>query len=340
MNFDRFPYAGLVFGALLFLGSLSGASQEDRATARLDTATIRLGEQTKLTLSLDYRVDQGERIVEWPRIGDTLTEHVEVVSLSPIDTVLPDKENDPYHFRQVREITITSFDSGRHRIPSFSFVLGEEDTLVTQSQTLFTRSVEVNPSEESVRDIKGIYSFSYSVWQWLKEHWGWVVAGLLLIGAIIAGILYWRKRKKASLPQHPPPAPAEPPHAVAIRKLEALEEEKLWQKGEVKPYYVALSQIVREYLEQRFAIHALEYPTEEILTVLETLPLQEDAKMKLIRVLKLADMVKFARQNPGASENEEVMEKAKDFVRSTRPPEPGEEGGPEARETMSYHERS
>lgn len=54
------------------------------------------------------------------------------------------------------------------------------------------------------------------------------------------------------------------PHELALQKLVALQQQKLWQKGDVKPYQSELTFIIREYLENRFNIQALESTTDEI----------------------------------------------------------------------------
>ena len=100
--------------------------------------------------------------------------------------------------------------------------------------------------------------------------------------------------------------------------MEELASKKLWQDSKVKAYYSELSFIVREYIENRFELAALESTTDEIITMLSNLP-EVDGKLKdkLHQVLLLADMAKFAKQQPIASENEDSFKFSQQFVSET-----------------------
>jgi len=95
--------------ALLFAVATVDA-QQIKATARLDSTNILLGDQIKLFLEIDYPKNA---IVEFPQIPDSLSGFIEVLGKSKIDTIdLDDKALQ----KQIRSYTITSFDSGSYRI--------------------------------------------------------------------------------------------------------------------------------------------------------------------------------------------------------------------------------
>ena len=113
---------GWGFFCFFFLFSFSSSAQEIKATAKLDSNSIRIGQQVKLQLSVLYRVDNGKQIkIQWPEITDTIRKEVEVVGQSKIDTLIPDKNN-PFRFLQTKTLYITSFDSGYWAIPPFKFI--------------------------------------------------------------------------------------------------------------------------------------------------------------------------------------------------------------------------
>ena len=85
----------------------------------------------------------------------------------------------------------------------------------------------------------------------------------------------------------------------------------------MKLYYSELTDIVREYLEQRYGIHAMEQTSDEIFASLRKLDVAEDNKAKLREVLLLADLVKFAKQQPVSADNEAAMENAILFVKGS-----------------------
>ena len=90
---------------LLFLVlciSYASTGQEIKATAKLDSNSIKIGQQVKLQLSIQYKVNNGKHLkIEWPEITDTIRKEVEVVGQSKLDTLIPDK-NDPFQFIQTK----------------------------------------------------------------------------------------------------------------------------------------------------------------------------------------------------------------------------------------------
>jgi len=124
-----------------------------------------------------------------------------------------------------------------------------------------------------------------------------------------------------------------------MRKLAQLEGEKLWQKGELKEYYVQLTGIIREYIEGLFKVPALESITDEIIRDLKQTPTPQKQLDKLAPFLQMADLAKFAKFKPTDLENMENMEVAREFIKetkqfyTTKTEEPVEEIVEEAEET-------
>ena len=108
-----------------------------------------------------------------------------------------------------------------------------------------------------------------------------------------------------------------PAHEKALQALAALQNEKLWQQGQVKIYHIQLSDIVRTYLHERFEINAHEMTSDEIIKALRHVQLQDGWKEKLSRMLILNDMVKFAKESPLPAENDWCMDISIEFVKST-----------------------
>jgi len=87
---------------------------------------------------------------------------------------------------------------------------------------------------------------------------------------------FWKRRKarKSGKPdQRPPPRPA---HEIAFEQLALLKEKKLWQQGLIKQYYSEATEIFRRYLENRYAMQAMEETTDEILAGLRKLRFPEE----------------------------------------------------------------
>lgn len=152
------------------------------------------------------------------------------------------------------------------------------------------------------------------------------------IGAIILGLIIWLAAwyirrilsRRATIVK---PGPKIPPHVVAIKALEALKHKKLWQNGKYKQYYTALTDILRVYIAGRWGVGALEMTTDEIITALREVELTLDSRSNLVSIMRTADMVKFAKAEPDAEQNEDNFNMAYYFVENTKPQtDPANEG--------------
>lgn len=301
---------------LLCFCSILAFSQKVQVRATLDSNSIKVGEQVKLTLTVDYRTDEGEIKIKWPVIGDTLTKPVEVVNKSAIDSTLPNQESDPYSFTLSQTVTLTSFDSGYHAIPPFKFVINDDTTkrFETEALLLQVNTVPVDTSAKAVKDIKLPYDAPVT----FKELLPYIIGSFILVLIVILIIWYIRKRKKEQ-PVYVPKTPPVPPHIVALTQLNELREQKLWQQGKTKAYYIELSDILRIYIENRFYISAMEQTTDDILKSFRTVDIDAEVKGKLKQVLILSDLVKFAKEQPLPNENDLSLENAISFVNQTAP---------------------
>jgi hypothetical protein len=282
--------------------------------AQLDTNIIRIGEQALVDLSVAYRVDEGERSIVFPEIGDTLTHTIEVLSASEVDSVLQKPDIDPYLFEKRQRIMVTSWDSGYWAIPPFSFVING-DTLETEAMLFEVRTVPVDTAQD-FHDIAEIEQLPFSTAHWLKQHWPWIAGSAGLLLAIVA-FLFWLKRpKKEGQPQ---PEPAAPLHVRILSDLEDIQSRKLWQNGHVKQYYSEVTDVLRSYVEERFNVPALERTTYELGRELKLSTMSRDHQQLLINSLQLADMVKFAKVKPGSGENDSILHNAFKLVQETSP---------------------
>ena len=112
-------------------------------------------------------------------------------------------------------------------------------------------------------------------------------------------------------------------HEIAYAALEELLAENLVAKGEMKTFYLRLSNILRHYIENRFDLSAPEQTTEEFLDDLRTrdalIPLHKELLKKF---LQHCDMVKFARHQPTNEEIQQIFDACKQFIAETETAEP------------------
>ena len=285
-------------------------AQAIQAEAKLQQYTIRIGDQTKLFLSVRQ---PAKAHISFPKLSDTIISKVQVVSINKPDTTYDQAERNV--ITVIQSYTITSFDAGSYTIPSFS--IGSENGVVkTNALTLQVETVKVDTTK-SIYDIKQPLAVTYTWMDWLHDNWYWIAGPLVLLALLVGLFLYLRKRPKPQ-PVVKVVAPHIPPHVIAINKLTELRGKKLWQQEQVKLYYIELSDIVREYLEKRYLIKTHEKTTDEILAGLKRMEISDENREKLKQILVLSDLVKFAKEKPLPAENEGSLNIAIDFVTSTR----------------------
>jgi hypothetical protein len=301
---------------ITFLSILLGAgiiqAQQIKATARLDSTNILIGDQIKLFLEIDYPPSV---TVEFPNVPDTLSEFIEVLDKSPIDTI--DIENSAL-LKQIRSYTITSFDSGSYQVAPQWFkinVNGTIDSVPTNGVTLNVFTMQIDTTR-GLTDIKMPFPAPLT----LKEVTPYIL-GVILIGAIIFLVLYSLKRKKKNQPFFALPVkPKEPPHVIALRELDRIKNEKIWQKDKIKQYYSEVTDVLRNYIEDRFEIRAMEQTTDEILDSFRYRRdlLGEKSLQNLSQILSLADLVKFAKYQPLPDDNNLTLVNSYFFVNDTK----------------------
>ena len=143
-----------------------------------------------------------------------------------------------------------------------------------------------------------------------------LIAGAVLAALILAALLLLKRLlRRRPAPAAPPPPPA---HTLALAALRALLERKWIEAGEVEPFYVELSGIVRTYLERRFALHAPEQTTDEFIReATSSRRLSLDHQQLVGAFLEQSDLVKFARHRPGADDMRNAAGAAERLVRET-----------------------
>ena len=151
--------------------------------------------------------------------------------------------------------------------------------------------------------------------------------------AVLASALYLiiTRTRKAKGKAQEEETPKEAPHIVAIRNLEILSHQKMWQNGKHKAYWSRLSEILREYLDGRYGVGAMEMTTDEIVAALKELELSPKQVKALNDLLAESDLVKFAKHTPDAESNEGAYYTIYYFVEETK--EQPAEGAPSAQPT-------
>lgn len=141
---------------------------------------------------------------------------------------------------------------------------------------------------------------------------------LIIFALIVWWIVTIARRRLEESRSREPMKPKLPPHVVANKALVELANKKLWQNGKYKPYYTALTSILRVYISERWGVGAMEMTSDEIIAALRDVDIPAESRSNLVEILRTADMVKFAKAEPDAETNETSYTKAYYFVENTK----------------------
>lgn len=300
---------GVYLLAIMLMIAIRGAAQADtRVSARMDATQITIGDQARIFLEVHHNPADGK--LQWATIADTFNT-LEITEKGKIDTI---KEGNKITYRQ--QLRVTGFDSGIYKVPPYQFIIisqsGTPSVLSTDSFMLSVNTVQVDTTK-AFRPIKNII-FVDSSW---KEYLPYIVAGVIFLALLVFVIVYFLRNRSVATPK--PAPPAEPLNDRMLRLLGELDKKELWQKDQVKEYYVELTDIVRSYIEERYRTPALELTTDELLDKAKVHKELRQYHDILAVILRTADLAKFAKGKPLPQEHFDAMDNARKFIESSRP---------------------
>ena len=277
-------YLGGLLAALVVLAEGLHA-QVPRAEAALDTATARVGDPIRLTLTLHH--DATAR-PEAPDLLQLLRD------FAPRCTGWHQRETEA-GFELAQECELRLYELGLHEVSAVAvpFVTAAGDTLLRATQPLAIEVISARgEGEDQLRDIKPPVLISGGVSLWVVVAIGLLALALCALG----GVWLWRRRTRTLEPP-PPPEPID--YAAEFARIA---ESGLLERGEFKTYYSLLSENLRRFLEESLAIEAMEQTTSELADALQEGEVDTALREQVIDYLAAADLVKFARFHPALDE--------------------------------------
>ena len=276
---------------LFFLLSTSLFAQ--KVTTSVDTTKNKIGAEFKLTIKTDVDTFSKVKFPEAKNFGA-----LEVIHSYKIDTV-----RNGARYELIKKYGLTQFDSGKYTIQRIPVLINGKPVF-SDSIKVEVNDIQVDTLKQKMYDIKDIAEVESPIGTW------WIY--ILIFFAIgIAGYFIYKFIKKR---QNQPKAEVivfKSPIEKATTLLQQLENKELWQKGEIKDYYSELTDIARNYIEEEIKIPAMESTTSELIDGLRKAAKQKKLKLSnetvenLEKVLKQADLVKFAKVKPLDFEIEE-----------------------------------
>ena len=243
------------------------------------------------------------------------------ISLLPIEVSEPNiarAQNDDGVWTESLSFEAFVFDTGTIVIPSQKVVYWhtadslDKKTVYTDSLWIYVESVLTADAQE-IRDIKEPVEIPQPF-----GHWK-LVLGILVAVAILSAAYYlWRKRNDKPILPFKKTIIIKPAHEIALKALIKLEKENLIEKESVSPYFTRLSKILREYIENRYFLKALEMSTTEVLDAIEKELLYDRIGETVKSVLTESDLVKFARFKPDKAIGKKLFENTVALVEKTK----------------------
>jgi len=268
----------IVLLAALFLFGFSGYAQ---VSSKIDTTSIRIGEQFNYEITVDQTKD-----VRFPKFEADSLNRIGVVTSHKIDSL----KN-----QLIKKYTLTSFDSGRYVIPGQEIYIRDKRFL-TDQVIIDVATVPVDTIKQPLYHIKEIQNEPYLFSDYLNYFWGLIIL-LIVIGVILYFVLRDKPTEEEMISRIPP-------FDAAKQRLLELDKKELITQNKIKAYYVELTDIVRTFIEREMNIPALESTTDELLETItdfnssSKLNIPSETMLKLMELLKEADLVKFAKSKP------------------------------------------
>jgi hypothetical protein len=275
----------LIFLILYLIGTLAVFSQN--ITATVDKQKILIGEQIKLQLQGSF--PRGHEA--WPVI-DSIP-HFDIIQKQKVDT-----QQDAANITLTQQIILTSWDSGRWALAAVPSAKGKsKPVIIDVGYTPF----DVKQPYNDIKDIIDVKRPQESKWWWY-----------LIFLAVLAGlfILFFPRGKKKEKPLFVPDIGA---YKEALQKLDGLKGKA---EGDVKVFYTELIDIFRNYLLKRRNIETFSKTTDDLTLQMDKLQLDRSQYAAILQVLRLSDLVKYARFVPPAAEQLQAIETMKQGIKS------------------------
>ena len=310
---------------LALVCAASATAQQPVVTAFVEPDSIGIGDRFDYVIDVEKDLVQ---VVEFPAF-EPHDDKIELYREMPVDTL----ERDGRRLRLRKRYRLAAFEEGNYNLGVARVLYADKNIVDTlsgrDSLRLTVTTFQIDSTSQSIYDVKGQRRLPFRS----AEIGGYVRWGLLALALLLGGLWLlrrWLAARGKGLGDLFRPAPPQPPHVVAIRALEALHHQKLWQNNRHKQYYSGITEILRTYIAGRWGIGAMEMTSDEIIAAMRGVELPDKASMDLTAILRDADLVKFAKDTPDAEQNEADYLKAYYFVEETKLVEESEAANPES----------
>lgn len=296
-----------IFTILALLACALGMKAQVNVEAAIDSLQILIGEQAHVSLEVSLDADKHAVL---PLVADTLVRGVEVLDIAKPDTQYVNGDKRII----IKEVyTITSFDSALYYLPPME-VMVDSQTYRSRPLALKVYSMPVDTLHPEV--FFGPKDVMKPDFMW--SDWYLAIACVVLWAPLAILLVYVIRRLRDNKPiiRKVKVEPKLLPQEVAMKEIDRIKKEKIWQNGMEKEYYTQLTETLRRYIQARFGFNAMEMTTDQIVGHLQSVD-DDSAMAELQGLLQMADLVKFAKFTPLMNENDMNLLNAVRFINRT-----------------------
>lgn len=297
-RFVGFKYVSLLF--LISIVSVAGYAQQVHTI--VDADSVRVGD----TIDLSVVLEGNYTLQSYPD-STVFSDDLELLSRERYQ-VAANRDSIVYRLQYfgVEDLVIDPLEFNLR-------VTNRDTTLRSNRVPLFFKST-LTSQEEELRPLKPIFDFA-------RTYWPFILGGILLIllGVAIARYLKERAKQDTFIPKSFR-------EEEFVNPLDELENDIVaLQAGttpvnreEFETFYVRLADSIRRYLKRVYGFAALEMTTSEIIRELQRERASSDLIRDVKKVLRDADMVKFAKFNPASDQVSDAIRTGLDFLETAR----------------------
>ena len=266
-----------------------------------DSTRFETGEQAHIKL-----IYKGKEDITWrdnSNETDTLSEAIEVINYSKIDTIAAGNST-----TYTQTLSVTAWDSGYHVVPPIYIIVDGKE--IYSNPLLLHYSLPNINQQVPIKAIKNQIDTPF-VFAEIAVMVYWLIGVFVLLCCIIAIILYiFSKKEKPEKVIYQKPITD-----TLIERYEILKSEKIWLKNQEKAFHSELSNILNEYLEYRYRIKSIETTSNETIQQLKSLGIKNTIIQDIEHILNFSDMIKFAKQKGVESQHEQALEVLYSFLK-------------------------
>jgi len=212
-------------------------------------------------------------------------------------------------------LKVVPFALGKVDFPSLNWFVNEADSDDKKQVKSPGFSIEVKEIDKP-KDLEGEIYDIYGLFKPIN----YILIGIiiLLAMALSVAVYFFIKRKRGGIYLEKI-ADNRPADVIAFEAIKTLLTSTLWRQGKIKLFYINLSDILRFYIEKRFAVSAHKLTSLELCRKLNKTFGDKIILADIRKFFNSCDLVKFAKYKPNETQRDLDVGNLKNIVTKTKP---------------------